>query len=389
MSMRIALSTTLLFLLVGQAMADTDVVVDDFESYTSDAELLDAWTPFDGSDFLDDNGTILTTDPDEFYGGNIDGQAAEFCGGASGGSVCGAGLPQGGGTVNRWNEALNIAPSPTQNIELSFDFGDDALSNNKRLTVGLRNTSSVENIIELGLYNGDPELDLDPGFSYRAQLFFVGEESNPNWVNFADETLMDQALPEGLDSPGPVGAGVHRFKAIISTDQIEFSLDLYGDGVTNDPEDPMIGVGPEGVDAMDTVFVVTTDNGFDDLRFGIPSHLDSSGTTAAGAFAAFDNISLRLVDVEPPSGNADFNDDGRVDGQDFLIWQRGSGIMGGATLSDGDANGDMNVDGEDLNLWQSQYGSAPPNTIFAVPEPAAAILLLSAIVPYSLIRRKR
>jgi hypothetical protein len=59
-----------------------------------------------------------------------------------------------------------------------------------------------------------------------------------------------------------------------------------------------------------------------------------------------------------PSGDADFDADGDVDGRDFLIWQRGFGLIATATPGDGDANGDGNVDATDLVLWQEQYGIA-------------------------------
>ncbi len=52
----------------------------------------------------------------------------------------------------------------------------------------------------------------------------------------------------------------------------------------------------------------------------------------------------------------DFEEDGDTDGSDFLAWQRGSGINGGAQHSDGDANYDGIVDNTDLRLWELQYG---------------------------------
>jgi pimeloyl-ACP methyl ester carboxylesterase len=53
-----------------------------------------------------------------------------------------------------------------------------------------------------------------------------------------------------------------------------------------------------------------------------------------------------LANLNPAS--ADFDDDGDVDGRDFLIWQRGESP---------DA-----LSAEDLSLWQSQYGSPALNT---------------------------
>ena len=76
--------------------------------------------------------------------------------------------------------------------------------------------------------------------------------------------------------------------------------------------------------------------------------------------------------------NADFDGDGDVDGRDFLIWQRGFGSAG--SLATGDANNDGNVDADDLAIWQTQYGGVPELAAanVAVPEPASAILLLTA-----------
>ena len=54
---------------------------------------------------------------------------------------------------------------------------------------------------------------------------------------------------------------------------------------------------------------------------------------------------------------ADGDNDGDVDGGDFLVWQRGYMKTGpGLTLADGDFNReDVIVDIVDLNVWRSQY----------------------------------
>jgi hypothetical protein len=80
------------------------------------------------------------------------------------------------------------------------------------------------------------------------------------------------------------------------------------------------------------------------------------------------------------ASNADFNGNGRIDGNDLMIWQRGVGISSGATLGQGDANADGSVNGADLAIWRAQFGtgSAAVNGV-AVPEPAALIVALSLI----------
>jgi hypothetical protein len=55
----------------------------------------------------------------------------------------------------------------------------------------------------------------------------------------------------------------------------------------------------------------------------------------------------------------DFNMDGRVDGNDFLILQAGVGIMSGAKHSDGDADKDGDVDNGDFQSWLAEFSLAP------------------------------
>jgi autotransporter-associated beta strand protein len=72
----------------------------------------------------------------------------------------------------------------------------------------------------------------------------------------------------------------------------------------------------------------------------------------------------------------DFNADGHVDSADLAVWQANSGATS-ATHSQGDANGDGVVDGADYLMWQGQLGSLPTAVAAAVPEPAAAALMVA------------
>jgi glucose/arabinose dehydrogenase len=75
--------------------------------------------------------------------------------------------------------------------------------------------------------------------------------------------------------------------------------------------------------------------------------------------------------------NADFDDDGDVDGRDFLIWQRNFNTDDGYG-SMGDANHDGLVNDQDLAIWQDQYGtqSPPLSASTAIPEPTSLTLVL-------------
>ncbi|MCA9234667.1 MAG: hypothetical protein KDA44_04320 [Planctomycetales bacterium] len=95
-------------------------------------------------------------------------------------------------------------------------------------------------------------------------------------------------------------------------------------------------------------------------------------------------------DVLPTTtASADFNDDGNVDGADFLTWQRGFGTTGTATLGDGDANGDGNVDATDLNVWSEQFGTTGLVAPVANTAPEPTALLLALLAGGMLARRRR
>ncbi|WP_197530349.1 choice-of-anchor Q domain-containing protein [Bythopirellula polymerisocia] len=72
----------------------------------------------------------------------------------------------------------------------------------------------------------------------------------------------------------------------------------------------------------------------------------------------------------PPS--ADFNNDIRVDGRDFLSWQRSFAAVGPAA-SGGDSDYDGDADASDLAAWQVSYGS-----IIVLPPLSAALEVLEA-----------
>ncbi|HEX6960636.1 MAG TPA: dockerin type I domain-containing protein [Lacipirellula sp.] len=77
--------------------------------------------------------------------------------------------------------------------------------------------------------------------------------------------------------------------------------------------------------------------------------------------------------------SGDFDDDGDVDGSDFLAWQRGLGSS--VTPGTGaDGNSDGTVDGDDLAIWKDAVGSGTATIAAAVvPEPAGVVMALVAM----------
>lgn len=125
-------------------------------------------------------------------------------------------------------------------------------------------------------------------------------------------------------------------------------------------DDPILGLltfngGPTFTHApLENSPVINRGNPADVAGSGSVPEFDQRGT-------GFPRVLAGQIDVgavESPfntAPSADFDEDGDVDGSDFLAWQRGFGTVA-ASKSDGDANSDGNVNTVDLAMWQSAYG---------------------------------
>jgi predicted outer membrane repeat protein len=69
-------------------------------------------------------------------------------------------------------------------------------------------------------------------------------------------------------------------------------------------------------------------------------------------------VDIGAVESQAVGGalSGDFNFDGRVDGSDFLAWQRGLGRTAVVTIRHGDATADGDVDANDLAVWKARAG---------------------------------
>ena len=81
----------------------------------------------------------------------------------------------------------------------------------------------------------------------------------------------------------------------------------------------------------------------------------------------------------------DANLDGRVDGQDFVVWNLHKFTSTAAWCS-GDFNADGVVDGLDYIVWNDNKFTSS-DTVASVPEPDSIILLLAALTSSVAVRR--
>lgn len=154
-----------------------------------------------------------------------------------------------------------------------------------------------------------------------------------------EEIFLQQFDPNGLPVGSPVSTGT------LSTD-------------------PNSSAGPYKDRYVDMHFfdIVGAEEG-DVFVIGVTSGKGSFGNAGISGFS-FDVL---------PDIDADFNDDHVVDGEDFLILQRGFGV--GTTHAEGDANQDNVVNNDDLKYWEACYGTVISAAVLAtVPEPTTVVL---------------
>lgn len=125
-----------------------------------------------------------------------------------------------------------------------------------------------------------------------------------------------------------------------------------------------------------TPFMSANDDRFEWGRVGLGT-FDDHGN--------WDNFQLTASAV------ADFNGNGVVNAQDLSAWRLGFGAGSSATRASGDGNGDGRVDGTDFLIWQRQLTTLALESAasYPAPEPSSAWLLSMATAAIAVSRRQR
>ncbi len=119
----------------------------------------------------------------------------------------------------------------------------------------------------------------------------------------------------------------------------------------------------------------------------------SDETTTVGTTLYWDFIELESAFPNIVHLEADFDEDGDVDGDDLDNWEANFGTVGTATHWQGDADGNGSVDGVDFLTWQSQFGKGVSANQAALsitmPEPATGSLLLMGLAGIGILTSRR
>ena len=108
----------------------------------------------------------------------------------------------------------------------------------------------------------------------------------------------------------------------------------------------------------------------------ITNDADATGEVVGYAFETDPDTPILAGDAGPIVSDGDFDNDGDVDGADFLQWQTQLGsTVTPYSGADGDGNGSVNAD--DLALWKGEFSGATiaaQVSTAAVPEPGSLLM---------------
>jgi hypothetical protein len=83
---------------------------------------------------------------------------------------------------------------------------------------------------------------------------------------------------------------------------------------------------------------------------------------------------MQIEAVAAPGQDGDYNEDGRVDGADYVVWRKDPASYGG--------------DPAGYNLWRANFGEGIAGAGGAIPEPSAMLLIVCAVA-FAMCQRQR
>lgn len=158
------------------------------------------------------------------------------------------------------------------------------------------------------------------------------------------------------------------------------------------PADSQTIVGEGGTLSGNGTIGLVTQGGlvYETLKFPVNATFEFGDTSATISLTLTGEINARAL---IPASYGDYNQNGVVDGADYVVWRDTSGQTGVGLAADG--NGDGQVTNADFTLWRSKFGQSAGvgagdglSIEGAVPEPGCAVPLLAAVAA-GVLRRGR
>jgi hypothetical protein len=261
----------------------------------------------------------------------------------------------------------------------SFEGGDiQGFANNFAAPEGVNNEVAVDTI---GATEGTGSLK----FAMVTEEFFAGVLTsqldpaieNPPGVDFV---LFDLTIPQAFVGPGFARTSVTVFGSHPEVGAIDAQDAQF---LANEVPLDNLPAGTHQIRINLSSAAAFPNFSFNQL-FGPP--IDGTPT----GFQIYINKSVTVPftvyfdNIRVGEYNADFNNDGNVDGQDYNTWKTNFG-----TGTAADADGDGDSDGQDFLVWQRQFGATGLNGAAAVPEPATAALVGTALAALAAAARTR
>jgi autotransporter-associated beta strand protein len=308
---------------------------------------------------------------------------------------------QGKVVVNQGGIRL-LTPSPFSNVsEVTINSGGQLmLADNAQNTSNLDWDLAPGAVLKLngpGKATDSPQTVINPDGALRFNVAQVTSTNFNNPVVLESDSVV--SVPVGTITgtltntvSGPGGLTKHGAGTLVlssNANSYEGDTEILGGALRIDS--PSLNAAADVYLTTGSVFDLNF-GGVDTIRSlfvdGVAQPIGTYDASDLGGLLITGSGSLEVTS-RPVTEDADFNDDGMIDGADFLIWQRNFGGTG--NLGAGDANGDTMINGDDLAIWRNQFGAAPSVASgVAAPEPATgALTFVLAVVVFAVERRRR
>ena len=284
--------------------------------------------------------------------------------------------------ITSWDEADNA--SNTRRTEFRTN-GSSSISAGNQLSLG--NLFTPVTPSKLGI---QPSTDLTFQYNVPGQGTLTGQIEYTGRVNNLVLTIDPATGKAAIQNESPYFSAAIDAYTITSTS----GKLLTGNAAWNSLQDQGVANWDQADNAnanrlteFKTAGATTLTGGGNVLNLGTPVSL-TSGALALDDFGFEFKLSngeildgiVRFGTIPTSVANpGDFNGDGQVNGNDFLVWQRGLGSsVTPGTGADGNGNGV--IDAADLAIWKGAFPSSSAAATAAVPEPSTLACLTIALI---------